>query len=302
MSERVNVNGALGAADAALISPLDRGFLFGDGVYETIRTYGGRPFLLREHLDRLRRSAEALDIDVAAAPIDAEREIARTLEAAGNPESAIRVVLTRGRGPVGYDPAGCGPPTLVIHVRPCPAIPDAWRREGVDVAIVAVTRNATTAIDPAIKSSNLLNNFLAWREAHRLGAYEPILLNASGRIAEGASSNLFVVRDSRLRTPPLEDGLLEGITRAAVLRLAHEDHLDSAEAPLRPDDLRRADEAFLTSTLKGVLPIRRCDGWPIRDGRPGPLTRRVMALFDDLTHQASQIGTNSGAAPGARLR
>ncbi len=305
MPERVNVNGALGGPDEAAISPLDRGFLFGDSVYETIRTYGGRPFLLREHLDRLRRSAAALDIDAAAAPVDIEAEIARTLAAAGNPESAVRVVVSRGRGPLGYDPAGCGPPTVVIHVRACPSIPEQWRREGVDVAIVPVTRNAPAALDPAIKSSNLLNNFLAWREAflawreaHRLGAWEPILTNASGRIVEGASSNIFVVRDGRLRTPPLEDGLLPGITRAAVLELAGRDDLDAGEASLQPDDLRRADEAFLTSTLKGVLPIRRCDGWPIHDGRPGPVTRRVMGLFEAL----AQTGSNRGAAPGSSLR
>src|SRR5206468_1924713 len=121
--------------------------------------------------------------------------------------------LTRGAGPLGYSPEGCGQPTLVIHARPCPEVPLAFLREGVDVAIVEVTRNARTSLDPAIKSSNLLNNFLAWRAARRLAAYEPILLNASGRLTEGATSNLFVVRAERLTTPPLEDGLLEGITR-----------------------------------------------------------------------------------------
>jgi len=302
VSERVNVNGALGGPEEAVISPLDRGFLLGDSVYETIRTYGGRAFLLREHLDRLGRSAAALDIDAAAAPVDIEREILRTLEAAANPESALRVVLSRGRGPLGYDPAGCGPPTLVIHVRACPAIPDAWRHEGVDVAIVPVTRNAPAALDPAIKSSNLLNNFLAWREARRLGAYEPILPNGSGRLAEGASSNLFIVRDGRLRTPALDDGLLPGITRDVVLGLARLERLDAGEASLLPDDLRRADEAFLTSTLKGVLPIRRCDGWPIHAGRPGPLTRRLMALFEEMTRNPIQTGTKTGGDPASSRR
>ncbi len=298
MPERINVNGTVTPPEAAAVSPLDRGFLFGDSVYETIRTYGGRPFLVREHLDRLRRSADRLGIPHDAAPVDIEREIDRTLAAAGNDDSAIRVVLTRGPGPIAYDPARSGPPTVVIYVRPCEDVPAAWRREGVDAAIVTVQRNAVAALDPAIKSSNLLNNYLAWEEARRLGAYEPILLNHAGRLAEGASSNVFLARDRRLLTPPLEDGLLAGITRDLVLRLARREGLPVFEESVGPDDLRKADEAFLTSTLKGVLPIRRCDGWPVHDGRPGPLTLRILELFA----AAVQEETKAGSAPGSSLR
>jgi branched-chain amino acid aminotransferase len=179
-----------------------------------------------------------------------------------------------------------------------PALPEAWYREGVDVAIVPVTRNVPTALDPAIKSGNLLNNYLAWEAGHRLGVFEPILLNHAGLIAEGATSNLFLVKDERLMTPDLRGGLLAGITRAAVLEAAGLGGLDPLETDLRPEDLRAASEAFLTSTLKGVLPIRRCDGWPIREGRPGPVTRRVMALFDAVV----QAETKRGAAPGSILR
>jgi branched-chain amino acid aminotransferase len=296
--ERINVNGVLGAPESAAVSPLDRGFLFGDGVYETIRAYGGRPFLLREHLERLQRSAERLEIPLERAVVDIEQELHRTLADADLADAAIRIVLTRGRGPIGYDPEGCGPPTLVIHVRPCPDLPPSFVREGVDVAIVEVTRNAISALDPAIKSNNLLNNFLAWRAARRLGAFEPILLNAAGRLTEGASSNLFVVRSGRLLTPPLEDGLLEGITRGLVLELARSGGLDAAEASLGADDLRTGDEAFLTSTLKGVLPIRRCDGWPIQHGRPGAITRRLIALYDARV----QAETKTGSAPGSMRR
>jgi branched-chain amino acid aminotransferase len=298
VSESINVNGVVGPPDAAAVSPLDRGFLFGDSVYETIRTYGGRPFLLREHLLRLRRSADRLEIPYDRAPVDIEREIHRTISGTGCAETAIRVLLTRGRGPLGYATEECGPPTVVIHARPCPEIPGSWLREGVDVAIVDVTRNARTSLDPAIKSSNLLNNFLAWRAARRLGAYEPILLNTSERLTEGASSNLFVVRSERLLTPPPADGLLEGITRGLVLELARGDGIEVSEESLLADDLRSADEAFLTSTLKGVLPIRRSDGWPIRHGRPGPITLRVMALFEARV----QAETNTGSAPGSIRR
>jgi branched-chain amino acid aminotransferase len=298
VSETISVNGTITPADAAVVSPLDRGFLFGDSVYETMRTYGGRPFLLREHLDRLRLSAERLEIPYERAPVAIEPEVHRTLAAAGLPETALRVVLSRGRGPLGYAIEDGGPPTVVIHARPCPQMPAGNLREGVDVAIVDVTRNPRTSLDPAIKSSNLLNNFLAWRAAQRLGAYEPILLNLSGRLTEGATSNLFLVHGERLSTPPLDDGLLAGITRALVLELARGAGLDAVEESLGPEALRAADEAFLTSTLKGVLPIRRCDGWPIRHGRPGPVTRRVIELFEERV----QAETKAGSAPGSILR
>jgi branched-chain amino acid aminotransferase len=309
--EKVSVNGRITDAAGASVSPLDRGFLYGDSVYETIRTYAGRPFRLAAHLDRLRRSAAGLGIPHERAPVDVARNVLDTIAAAAGAEGAasagarggpadwaVRVILTRGAGGIGYDPAACGPPTLVVHVRPMPGLPDAFYREGVDVAIVPVARNAPAALDPAIKSSNLLNNYLAWEAGRRLGVYEPILLNAAGRIAEGASSNLFVARDGRLATPGPAAGLLVGITRAAVFDAARSAGLAVDEIDLLPADLTGADEAFLTSTLKGVLPIRRSDGWPIRDGRPGPLTRRLMEAFAALV----QAETNSGAVPGESLR
>ncbi len=298
MGERVNVNGTITPPGSASVSPLDRGFLFGDGVYETVRTYHGRPFRLEPHLDRLRRSADRLGIPWPPAPADLQTEVTRTLEAAANTESAIRIVLTRGIGPVGYDTEGCGDPTLVVHVRPCPALPRNAREEGVDVAVVEVQRNARAALDPAIKSGNLLNNFLAWSEGKRLGAFEPILLNADGRVTEGATSNVFIVVGGRLETPPLGEGLLEGITRGIVIDLARQERLPVSEEAFGPDRLRGADEAFLTSTLKGVLPVRRCDGWPIRHGRPGPITRRLMDLYDALV----EAETNTGSEPGSTRR
>jgi branched-chain amino acid aminotransferase len=298
MAECINVNGRITAPEEASVSPLDRGFLYGDSVYETIRTYGGRPFLLREHLERLRRSAGRLAIPHERIPIDLAAGIEETLARAGNGESAIRVILSRGVGGIGYDADECGPPTVVIHVRPCPEIPASWRREGVDVAIVDVTRNPSSAVDPAIKSSNLLNNLLAWQAARRLRVFEPILPNARGHLTEGATSNLFLVRDSRLATPALESGLLRGITRDLVLDLARSEGIPTSEEELAPEALREADEAFLTSTLKGILPIRRCDGWPIREGRPGPLTRCLMDLFEARV----QAETKAGSAPGSILR
>ena len=298
MIELINVNGRITAPDAAAVSPLDRGFLYGDSVYETIRTYSSRPFRLAAHVERLRRSAEALGIPHQRAPVEPGAATLATLERAAGQESAIRIVLTRGVGGVGYDPASLGPPTVVIHVRPCPVIPDAWRREGVDIAVVGVTRNAVTAVDPAIKSSNLLNNYLAWEAGRRLGVFEPVLLSPEGHVAEGASSNLFLVRAGRLATPQPATGILLGITRAAVLEIARAAGLPADEATIAPGDLRAADEIFLTSTLKGILPVRRCDGWPVNDGRPGPVTRLLIERFDALV----QAETKAGASPGATLR
>src|SRR5262245_21011610 len=290
--ELVSVNGRICLAAEAVISPLDRGFLYGDSVYETLRTYNGVPFRLEAHISRLRRSAEGLSIPHARAAADPRAAVQALLEAAAaaartespepGPEWAVRLILTRGVAGIGYDPEPCGPPTVVAHIRPMPDLPAGFYREGVDVAVVPVTRNVPTAIDPAIKSSNLLNNYLAWEAGSRLRVFEPILLSHEGRVAEGATSNLFVVQDGRLRTPDLRAGLLAGITREAVLEAARAAALDAGEADLSPDDLRRADEVFLTSTLKGVLPVKRVDGWPVREGRPGPVTRRVMDLFDAL--------------------
>jgi branched-chain amino acid aminotransferase len=298
VSEWINVNGVITTPQSAVVPALDRGFLYGDAVYETIRTYGGRPFRLPQHLDRLRRSADALEIPHARSPVDPHDEVMKTLLRAKNEECAVRVVLSRGPAPIGYDPTLAGPPTLVVYVRPYPAIPDSWLREGVDVTIVDVQRNSDMALNPAIKSNNLLNNFLACMEAFRMAAYEPILPNARGQLTEGASSNIFIVRDGRLLTPDLGAGILEGITRGFVLDLARHDGMKVAEEAVLPDELRRADEAFLTSTLKGILPVRRCDGWPIRDGRPGPLTRRLIRLFE----AAVQEETNAGSPPGSIRR
>lgn len=312
--ELVSVNGRITSPGEAVVNPLDRGFLYGDSVYETVRTYGGVPFRLGPHLDRLRRSAEALGIVYEHAAVDPGEAVTDLLAAAAaagagaagagaagrnrDLDHALRIIVTRGVGGIGYDPAACGSATVVIHVRPMPSLPEERYREGVDVAIVPVTRNARSALDPAIKSSNLLNNYLAWEAGRRLRVYEPILLNPAGMLAEGATSNLFLAREGRLQTPDLESGLLAGITRAAVLESARAGGLVVDETGLRPEALRAADEAFLTSTLKGVLPIRRVDGWPLREGRPGPLTHRVMELFAALV----QAETNSGGAPGSMRR
>jgi branched-chain amino acid aminotransferase len=274
-----SINGAVVPAEQARVSVLDTGFTFGDGVYETLRTYGGRPFELGRHLARLRASAARLGIEVPAGDGELRARLDALLERADHGESFIRLIVTRGVGDCSYHFERVQGPTVVMFARPHEAIPDRAYREGVDVAVVSVRRNHPDALDPAIKSINLLNNVLAVREAQARGAIEAILLNQRGEVAEGASSNLFVVRAGRVVTPPLDAGILAGITRDLVIELGPAAGHPVHERPLSVGELLEADEAFLTSSLKEVAPIRAVDGRPIGDGRPGPATLRLLRAY-----------------------
>jgi len=263
----------------------DRGFLYGDSVYEVLRTVDGRPFAMREHLDRLARSAAGLELGLPPRA-DIERAIADTLAAAGEPNAYVRIIVTRGAGELGLDPALADGPRLVVIAKAANLPPAEHYRDGVEVAIVGLSRTSPAApgahVDPSVKSGNYLVSVLAIAEARRRGAYESILCDQVGRITEGGSSNFFLVRGGRLCTPPLSAGLLQGITRMKVIELCRAHGLAVDELPLWPVDLRTADEALLTSSVRGILPIARVDGAPIADGKPGPITKRVMALYEAL--------------------
>lgn len=275
----VSVDGVVLPAEQARISVLDTGFTFGDAVYETLRTYGGRPFQLGRHLARLRASAERLGIAIPPPDEELGARIDAVLGAAGNEESYIRVMVSRGVGDVSYHFDRVTGPTIVVIVKPYAPLPEAAYAEGVHVVVARTRRNAPQALDPAIKSCNLLNNILAVREAQARGAFEPILLNAAGEVAEGAGSNVFIVRGGRVMTPPLQAGILAGVTRAIVLELCQQHRIPAVEQTLLVPDLRSAEEAFITSTLKELVPIRSVDGLALGDGRPGGLTRRLLELF-----------------------
>lgn len=282
MSIRVFIDGAVCLPEEAKVSVFDRGFLYGDSVYETIGSVGGRLFALPEHLDRLERSAERIGLSVPPRST-IEGAIAQTVAAAGNPESRVRVMLTRGVGKLDLDPAACDDSRLIVIVFPLGAPTSEQYEKGVSVAIVSVARNNPRAIDPAVKSGNYLNNVLALGEARRrLGAYEAILCAGDGSVAEGSTSNIFAVVQGQLRTPPTEIGILDGITRAKILDLCRYHRIACAEARITPDELRGADEAFLTSATRGVLPVTAIDGKPVGAGVPGPVTRRLMSLYDQL--------------------
>jgi branched-chain amino acid aminotransferase len=289
MSIRVHVDGNICLPEDAKISVFDRGFLYGDSVYETIGTVRGRLFALSDHLDRLERSAARLGLRLPPRQV-IERAILDTVAAAGNAESRVRVMVTRGGGKLDLDPASAGEPSLVVIAGPLGGPTPEMYDRGVAVAIVSVTRNLPGAIDPAIKSGNYLNNVLALSEARRRpGVHEAILLSASGSVAEGASSNVFAVEKGEIVTPALSVGILDGVTRGKVLALARGAGLACREVEfLAPDRLRVAEEAFLTSAARGVLPVVEVDGRPLGDGRPGPVTRRMMELYARLTEGRSE--------------
>lgn len=280
----VNIDGRLVPPEEATVSVFDRGFLFGDSVYETIRTYRGRPFLLDRHLARLARSAESLSLPVPRGMDALRHEVVRTLDAAANDESYLRVVVTRGSkdGFVNLDAQTAEDGTVVLIVRPFEGYDPSCHADGVDVALVGVHRTGRRSLDPKIKSGNYLNNILALREAKRLGCFECLMPNRDGDITEGSTSNVFLVKGGRLVTPALESGLLDGITRGYVLELAAEAGVEVVEERVGVDELGRADGLFLTSSLKEIMPIRcvkGADGDVLWAGRPHPIATDLLERY-----------------------
>ena len=296
-----SVNGIVVPAEEARVSVLDNGFAFGDSVYEVLRTYGGLAFEPGRHFRRLRASAARLGFSVPASDADLLAQVDALLARAGTGESYIRIIVSRGLGDCSYSFERVQGPTVVMIQKPLPPYP-AWHYEdGIKIAAVGVRRNHPRALDPAIKSSNLLNNILAVREAQSRGAEEPVLLNQEGFLAEGASTNVFLARAGTLFTPPLSAGILAGITREVVLELLPGLGIPFGERPLHLDELLSADEAFMTSTTREVVPVRQVDEAPVGNGRPGPLTRRVMEAFGAYAPaHCGQAALTAAATPSGR--
>jgi branched-chain amino acid aminotransferase group I len=263
----------------AKISVFDRGFLYGDSVYETMRTAGGVPLELGRHLARLRRSGDGIGLSIPWSDIELDRTIARTHAAAGNSESYVRVVITRGAGPVALDPRHSEDPLLVVLVQPLVLPPAEAYERGIAAVIVDITKNAGTSIDPEIKSGNYLNNILALRQATAAGGEDAIMCNPEGAVSEGATSNVFMVTGGRIETPNMRTGILPGITRQAVCELAAGLGNPVSETVIVPEQLRAADEVFLTSSVRGIMPVTRLDGARVGDGTAGPVTRRLHQAY-----------------------
>lgn len=284
MIATVNVDGQISGEREARISVFDHGFLYGEGVYEVLRTYGHQPFLFEPHMARLRRSAERVALPVPWTDEDILARIRATIEAAQSQgqlrgEAYIRLLLTRGVGDLLYDPAACPSPTTVIIVKPLAESPSSIYEEGVTVALVPVVRNHRQSVDPAIKSNNLLNNALAMQQAIARRSFEALMRNHRGELCECAQSNFFLVSNGVLRTPPLDAGLLAGITRAFVMDVAASLGYRTREETLVDTDLAAADEMFLTSSTKEIVPVVRVDDLTIGNGRPGSITRALITEF-----------------------
>jgi branched-chain amino acid aminotransferase len=297
MSVLVNVNGKISDGASAAISVFDHGFLYGEGVYETLRTYNGEPFLFERHMHRLRASAEMILLDVPFSDAEFLTRSVDTVNAAalgktangGVAEAYIRILVTRGIGDLSYDPAATPVPSVVIIVKPLPIPSEEQFRNGVKVCMVDIIRNHPRSVNPLIKSNNLLNNALCMQQAIRKGGVEGVFRNYKGELSECSQSNLFIVRNGIVRTPPLEAGLLAGITRAFVFELGASLGVTVEEASLKDEDLFAADEAFFTSTTKELMPIVRVDDRVIGTGRPGAVTTRLLAEYRRRANEMTAV-------------
>jgi branched-chain amino acid aminotransferase len=292
----VNVNGQVVDAAHAVIPVFDHGFLYGEGVYETLRTYNSQPFLFDRHMQRLRASAARLLLGVPCADQEFLARSHATMEAArlgrrpdgSIAEAYVRILLTRGVGDLTYDPAATPVPSLVIIVKPLPVTPAEQYEQGVKVVIVDIIRNHPQSVNPLIKSNNLLNNALGMQQALRKGGAEAVFRNYRGELSECSQSNLFVVSRGVVRTPPLDAGLLAGITRAFVFEIGAGLRIPVEEHSLRDADLYGADEAFYSSTTKELMPIVQVDDRRVGAGVPGQVTKALLA---ELRRKAEEMTT-----------
>jgi branched-chain amino acid aminotransferase len=269
--------------EEAVVSVFDHGFLYGDGVYETIRSYGSRIFMRDLHLARLRRSADAIGLTI---PISEDRwplllHEAMTRNDVGHErtDAYLRITISRGAGDIGLDPALCPTPTVVIMTKPLHPPPPEQYRVGVKLIVARTRRNLPSALSPQVKATNFLNNIMAKREAIAAGAFDSILLNWESHLTECTVSNLFFVRAGRLCTPALACGLLDGITRDIVIGLAQEKRIPVDEGHFGVEAIHKADECFITNTSLEMMPVTMVDGHPVGKGTPGPLTQQLHAYF-----------------------
>jgi branched-chain amino acid aminotransferase len=292
MEQTIFLNGRFVARDEARVSVFDHGFLYGDGVFEGIRAYDGRVFRLEEHVERLFRSARAIMLELPYTPQQVSDIVLETCRRNGIHSGYIRVVCSRGKGDLGIDPKNCREaPTVVVIADALTMYPRAMYENGMAVITTATRRNSPAALDPGIKSLNYLNNILAKIEVNRAGVGEGLMLNQEGYVAEATGDNIFLVQRGcphsgrSLVTPPPYVGILEGITRSSVIEIAHRLGIPFAERVFTLLSVYSADECFLTGTGAEVVPVVRVDDRPIGDGKPGPMTKQIMAAFHDLVRR-----------------
>ncbi len=283
MPPQVYINGTLYNKEDAKISVYDHGLLYGDGVFEGIRSYGSKVFRLTEHLDRLWDSAKAIWLEIPISKQQMAKAIEDTLAVNGITDGYVRVVVSRGSGTLGLDPNKCSDPQVIIIADRITLYPEELYQKGLEIVTVSTVRNHPAALNPRVKSLNYLNNILAKIEGLQAGCIEALMLNHKGEVAECTGDNLFVVRNGRISTPPKEAGILEGITREVVISLAGELDVQVQQVPLTKHDVYIAHECFLTGTAAEVVPVVKVDSRTIGDGIPGKITRQLMARFRKLT-------------------
>jgi len=280
---QVYLNGELVPKDEARVSVFDHGLLYGDGVFEGIRAYGGRVFKLGEHVQRLYRSARALMLRIPLTPEQMAAAVEETLSANELSDAYIRVVVTRGEGTLGLDPEKCPNPQVIIIADSIVLYPEELYVNGLEIVTVSTIRNHPAALNPRIKSLNYLNNILAKIEGKNAGVLEALMLNHQGFVAECTGDNIFIVTDGVVRTPPITAGILEGITRNTVIDLAREAGYALHQEDLSLYDVYTADECFLTGTAAEVIAVVKVDGRVIGEGTPGPVTNELLRRFRALT-------------------
>jgi branched-chain amino acid aminotransferase len=285
----VYVNGTITPAEHAVVPVYDHGFLYGEGVYETLRTYNRVPFLYDRHTRRLRASADRLRLPVPFDDDTLAGWVQNTIAAAGELEEAyIRILLTRGVGELTYDVAATPAPSLVIIAKALDPAPARIERDGIAISLVPILRNHPQSVNPIIKSNNLLNNAIAMQQANERGGEEALMCNYRGELAECSQSNFFMVRQGTLLTPPSDAGLLQGITRGFLFDLARAAGLEAREAVLYPADLDTAGEAFITSTTRELSPVVRVDDRVIGSGRPGPVTIDLLTRYRQYAWESTR--------------
>jgi branched-chain amino acid aminotransferase len=282
MSLKVYIGGKLYDKADAKISVYDHGLLYGDGVFEGIRSYAGRVFKLKEHVDRLYDSARSIHLIIPISREQMMRAVIDTLAANDLSDAYIRLVVTRGSGSLGLDPRRTTDPQVIIITDSISLYPEELYEHGLKIVTAGTMRNHPAALNPRIKSLNYLNNILAKVEGANAGCLEALMLNHKGEVAECTGDNIFIVRAGDIHTPPITAGILQGITRDAVIDLAREGGLAVHERTMDRHDVYTAEECFLTGTAAEVIPVVECDGRPIGNGKPGPITRELLDKFHKL--------------------
>src|SRR4051812_2739000 len=292
----VNVNGRITADREAVVPVFDHGFLYGEGIYETLRTYNGRLFLYDRHLRRLRNSARLIDLPIPFTDDELAAHVRDTIAVTelDGAEAYVRVLVTRGVGELTYDLKATPKPSWVIIVKPLRSPPAELYERGVKAVLVDVVRNHPQSVNPMIKSNNLMNSALAAQQALKRGGFEAVMRNYRGELTECTQSNLFIVKNGVALTPPLESGLLPGITREFIFELGRDAGIEVREQVLRDDDLFAADEAFLTSTTREVLAIVAVDDREIGNGKPGPVTQKLLTAFRDSCSDGRLVPSVAG--------